>query len=66
MPKKVGNSGVSVCVRSITDVKLRCANAGLTAIAAKPAVAAPRKNPRRDIARVTAARHPGTHMMVSF
>ena len=52
-PKKVGNSGDSVCVRSTTDVKLRCACAGVTAVAAKPAraAAAPRKNPRRDSAR---------------
>src|SRR6201995_2571757 len=64
MPKKVGNSGESVCVRSMTDEKLRCASAGVTAVAAKPA-AAPAKKPRRDSARITLPQS-GTHMLVSL
>src|SRR4029079_13300292 len=65
VPKKVGNAGDMVWVRSTARVNVRAAaGSGVTAVAAKAAAVAPAplKNPRRDSAARTTCSHPGTHI----
>ena len=67
VPKKVGNSGENVCVRSVTLLNAGNGRASAAAganVAAASAPPAPLKKPRRESLALTCSMQPGAHMSV--